>query len=208
VFVGGVPDDKLPKDAVDDPTAALRGTVTWAQSSPAAGGGACPAVHKVWYLVQVRGLRQPLARTRFGLGILKKLSPGRGLRVFSTHALLVEMRGGWVTDSSGGSFFDGVQAKAPDTPAAAAGAAEEAEEEAEVRAAEAAHAAKVTVLKDMKVATPEQWAAAKKSGETLKVRSLVHSVPFRFGFWVLGALGCSSVALSVTPRDGVCRRSR
>jgi hypothetical protein len=67
VFFGGVPDDKLPKDAVDDPTAALSGTVTWAQSSPAAGGGACPAVHKVWYLLQVRGLRHTLAELRFGL---------------------------------------------------------------------------------------------------------------------------------------------
>jgi hypothetical protein len=72
-------------------------------------------------------------------------------------------------------FSNGMQAKAPDAPAAEAAAAEEAEEDAEVQAAEAAHAAKVTVLKDMKVATPEQWAAAKKSGETLKVRALVHS---------------------------------
>lgn len=67
MFVGGVPDDKLPKDAVDDPTAALRGTVTWAQSSPAAGGGTCPAVHKVWYIVQVRGLRHTLAERRLFL---------------------------------------------------------------------------------------------------------------------------------------------
>jgi hypothetical protein len=109
VFVAGVADDKIPKDALADPTASLSGTVTWGQLSAAAGGGACPAVHKVSYLVQA--------------------------------------------------------APVEEKPAAAA----EEEQDTEEKAAEAAHAAKVTVLKGMKVATAEHWAAAKKTGETLQV---------------------------------------